>query len=61
MANQFGQRALAPDEDFRLADRMEVLDTLWRHRVALDIRDAEMFRATIATSVTADLSDNPVC
>jgi SnoaL-like domain len=59
--NQFLQRAVRPGEDFRHNDRLEVLDTLWRNRVALDIRDEEMFRGTLASTVTADLSENPVC
>jgi len=58
--NPYGQRLAAPGEDFRVADRLEIQDVVWRFMMSLDIGDREMFEACFADTVLWDLSDNPV-
>jgi len=58
--NPYGQRIAQPGEDFRTADRLEIMDCVWRFMMARDIGDAEMFEACFADTVTWDLSNNPV-
>jgi hypothetical protein len=58
--SEFGQRIAQPGEDFRVADRLEIMDLAWRFAVAMDIGDLDMFEACFADPLTWDLSDNPV-
>jgi len=58
--SEFGQRIAQPGEDFRVADRVEIMDLTWRFAVALDIGDLSMFEACFTDPLTWDLSDNPV-
>lgn len=58
--NPYGQRVPAPGEDFRAADRMEIVDLVWRFLFARDIGDREMFGDCFAETITWDLSNNPV-
>jgi hypothetical protein len=58
--NSYGQRTPAFGEDFRAADRMEIVDLVWRILFARDIVDEEMYRDCFTDPVTWDLSNNPV-
>jgi hypothetical protein len=58
--NTYGQRLTDLGEDFRVADRLEIMDLLWRFLMALDIGDREMFEACFTDTVIWDLSNNPV-
>ncbi len=58
--NPYGQRVPAPGEDFRMADRLEITDLVWRFLFARDIGDKEMFRDCFSDPMTWDLSNNPV-
>ena len=58
--NPYGQRLAAPGEDFRVADRLEIQDVVWRFMMSLDIGDREMFEACFTDPVLWDLSNNPV-
>ena len=58
--NRFGQKIAQPGEDFRVADRLELLDLVWRFASAMDMGDLEMFEECFAPQLTWDLSRNPV-
>ncbi|MET0181882.1 MAG: nuclear transport factor 2 family protein [Caulobacterales bacterium] len=58
--NPYGQRITAPGEDFRVADRLEIMDLVWRFATSLDLADREMFESCFADRVRWDLSNNPV-
>lgn len=58
--NDYRQQITLPGEDFRVADRMEILDLIWRFTMALDINDREMFEACFTDPMLWDLSNNPM-
>ena len=58
--NPYGQRLPQPGEDFRVADRLEIQDVVWRFMMSLDIGDRDMFEACFTDPVLWDLSNNPV-
>ena len=58
--NRFGQRITRPGEDFRVADRLEIMDLIWRYAAAIDLGDLDMFEECFAERLRLDLSRNPV-
>lgn len=58
--NDFGQRIPQEGEDFRTADRLEIMDLGWRFAVSMDIGDLDMFESCFTDPLVWDLSDNPV-
>lgn len=57
--NDYGQRITAEGEDFRAADRLEILDLVSRFTLASDIGDREMFAGCFTDPMNWDLSNNP--
>lgn len=58
--NRFNQRIARTGEDFRVADRFEIMDLIWRFAAAMDLRDLDMFEECFADRLKWDLSRNPV-
>jgi hypothetical protein len=58
--NPYGQRLTQPGEDFRAADRLEIMDVFWRFMMSIDIGDKETFADCFTPTVLWDLSNNPV-
>lgn len=57
--NHYQQRVPEAGEDFRVADRLEIIDLVYRSMTAVDLGDRETLRACFADRMIWDLSGNP--